>query len=203
MNSQNFVLVVQTPDRKGEGYEFLVVNMKTSEFDQRLWKGGKCDQLILTIAEMSHSTNGHCIGQYRAKIGYRAFVRAIREDLDITSAIKKVRLDFTLSSQTEVVDALIRWNRADFAKYITKLEQDIERSERHIGLIQNTLTNYRTYVKSDVLSGVRAHYERVLMVDSKRDLRDVRAKLKSLRKLLHDAHKAHPMLEKAEIAIPS
>lgn len=199
MNSQNFVLVVQTPDRKGEGYEFLVVNMKSSEFDRRLWKSGKSDQLILTIAEMSQSAIGHCIGHYRAKIGYRAFVRTIREDLDITSAIKKVRLDFTLPSQTEVVDALIRWNRADFAKYMTELEQDIERSERHIGLIQNTLTSYRTYLKLDALSGVRAHYERVLMVDSKRDLRDVRAKLKSLRKLLHDAHKAHPASEDTDI----
>jgi hypothetical protein len=168
---ENIILVVQTPNREGPGHEFLVASMNLSDFDRSMWKQGKSDELILSLAQMSQRGIGH----WRVKIGMKTFVRSIKDEYEIKEKVRRVKLDFVLPTDAEIVNAALRWNRIAIAEQVAGLEEHIMGCDRFITATQNKLKEYRTYLKQpNILSGIRLHFERVLIADRKKDLRDVR-----------------------------
>ncbi len=172
---QDIFLVVQTPNREGPGHEFLLAKMELSQFDRNMWKKGKSDELILALALMSQQGIGH----WRAQIGMKTFVRSIKDEYEIKERVQRVKLDFVLPTQKEVVNAALRWNRVVAAEQVASLEERITGCNRFIASTQDRLSKYRTYLKRpNLLSGIRLHFERVLIADCKKDLRDVRKERK-------------------------
>jgi len=168
---QDIFLVVQTPNREGPGHEFLVARMELSEFDRTMWKKGKSDELILALALMSQQGIGH----WRANIGMKTFVRSIREEYEIQQAVKRVKLDFVLPTPIEVANAALRRNRNAVAEQITALEERINGCNRFIASTEAMLDGYRVYLKQpNLLSGIRLHFERVLIADGTKHLHDVK-----------------------------
>ncbi len=172
---QDIFLVVQTPNREGPGHEFLLAKMELSQFDRNMWKKGKSDELILALALMSQQGIGH----WRAQIGMKTFVRSIKDEYEIKERVQRVKLDFVLPTQKEVVNAALRWNRVVAAEQVASLEEQINGCNRFIASTQDRLNKYRAYLKRpNLLSGIRLHFERVLIADCKKDLRDVQKERK-------------------------
>lgn len=190
---EKMLLVVQAPNRGGQrGHQFLIAHMNIAEFDQQMWMADKSDQLILTLGKVREKS----IGRFRSSVETTDYVRHLIQTRQVTNWVVNIELDFALPTQKEVSRAEVRWNRVvhqkhkdDHEQYMKGLQQKIDGNERHIASIQRRWNEYRTFLKPrKVMSGIRAHYERVLLVDLKRDLRDVNAELRSVRSELRKAY---------------
>lgn len=190
---ESILLVVQTPNRGGQrGHQFLVTRINPDEFDPSTWMQDKNDALILTLAHVQKTA----IKQFRTGVESTKFVHHLIRTRQVPNQVITVTLDFALPSQREVFHATERWNRAveqkrirDHDQYIAKLEHSIECQKRHIISIRHSLEGYHTYLKQiHLLSGIRLHYERVLIADKKRDLRYVQTELKQTQKKLVRAY---------------
>lgn len=190
---ESVLLVVQTPNRDGQrGHQFLVTRINPDEFDSSAWMEDKNDALILTLAHVQKTA----IKQFRTGVESTKFIHHLIRTRQAPDSVITVTLDFALPTRKEVSHATERWNRTveqkrirDHDQHITALEHLIERQQQHIASIRRSIDEYRAYLKQiHLLSGIRLHYERVLIADKKRDLRYVQIELKQTQKKLVRAY---------------
>jgi len=188
---RKFVLVVQTPDREGEGCEFLVYHTDTAKHDPRIWKDGKSDRVILALHTIAKTS---LLRQASVESG--TFARAIRKEFGITVMIRQVKLDFCLPSKQEVSRAHARWNRVVVVEKTKQIEERILGNQRYRAAVQAKLDGYIAFLtQPNILSGIRLHFERSLIADCKRDLQDAEMELRSFHRELKALHARQARLE--------
>lgn len=197
--SENILLVVQTPNRGGQrGHQFLIAHIDPTKFDDHMWMKGKSDQLILTLADVQKRALKKC----NTGVESLKFVHHMILTRQAPNIIINVTLDFALPTHVEVSRAIQRQNIVlhqkrvmDHEQMITELERSVMGHTHHITSILRSIDVYRAYLKQlNLLSGVRCHYERVLIKDRKSDLRYVRSELRSAQDKLTRAKAARKKL---------
>ena len=182
----NFILVVQMPTDTNT-QEFLAANVQLSKFDRALWTGGKSDKLIVELVEM----RSMAIGRFPFASELKKKLRTYKNAYVVTHGVKTIAIDFAFPAR-EVVEAAVKRVELDtHAQPVAKATHQILLNRKYQTSLEAALQGYRTFLKqTDILSGIRAHYEQNLIRDKQQELQQARRVGQSLQQKLKQAERA-------------
>lgn len=162
---EKILLVLQTPNRGGgDGYQYLIAQMNADHFDEKVWSGGKTDQLIHVLGK---------IRQVGTQFGSRDETQKHVLDLidkKMPREIVQVRLPFALPSKSEIRCAVKRLKRAEWSNELAKLENKAQATIKGIASLKTNLKRDIKYAAETPSPAIKLHLERVCIADRSRDL---------------------------------